>query len=125
MSADCKTVPHADAFELGRHDHGLIAGEFAVSRLTAAAQGAQTILALLQRHYLDEELLSDDRLTFGPGVQMGLIAAAACCIERLQTALEGQGPGVAHVPCDTPAYEALEAARWQALLAAGKEGGAV
>lgn len=123
MSADFKTVPCANVFELGRHAHGLVVDEYALSRLAAAAQGAQVVLALLQRRCLDEELLSDDRLTFGPGVEQGLLAAGACCIELLQAALEGQGPGLANVPCNTPAYEALEATRRQALQA-GKEGGA-
>ena len=43
----------------------------------------------------------------------GLLAAAAVCAEALQTAVEGQGAGVAQALYSTPNYAALEAVHRQ------------
>lgn len=108
-----KTVPNHDFFELARHSHGVLFDETAVARLGAAAQGLQTILAMLQQRELDSETLASDVLSFGPCVAQGLLAAAAVCAEALQTAVEGQGAGVAQALCSTPGYAVLEAAHRQ------------
>lgn len=76
-----KTIPHHDAFGMGRESHGLILDEFAVSRLGAALQGIHAVLAVLQRRELDAELQISTGLTFDAELAQGLLAAAATCAE--------------------------------------------
>lgn len=120
---DHKTIPHADAFGMGRKSHGIILDEFAVSRLSAAAQGIHAVLAVLQRRELDAELQLDPGLTFGPELAQGLLAAAATCAEFVQAGVEGDGHGVAHAFHGTPAYAHLEAARLKVMQASRTHAG--
>lgn len=119
MSADYQSIPHSNVFGLGRHSHGVILDEFNVSRLRAAAQGLQAILAVLHQRELDAETLNGEGVSFGHEVALGLLAAAATCTNTLETAIDGGG-GTAHAFHGTPSYAVLEAARLKVMKASPK-----
>ena len=122
MSTTFNSIPHTNIFAGGRHSHGVILDEFNVSRLSAAAQGLQTILAVLHQRELDAETLNGEGVSFGPEVALGLLAAAATCTNALATAVDGGGCGVAHAFHGTPAYAVLKKAYTDAMRARNEEG---
>ena len=119
MSTTHHNIPHANVFGLGRHSHGCILDEFNVARLSAAAQGLQTVLAVLHQRELDAETLNGEGVRFGHEVALGLLAAAATCTDTLATAIDGGG-GAAHAFHGTPSYAVLVAARLKVMKASPK-----
>ena len=121
MNSTPNNIPHSNVFGLSRRSHGVILDEFNVSRLSAAGQGLEAVLAVLHQRELDAETLNGEGVGFGPEVALGLLAAAAICADALTHAIDGGG-GVAHAAYGTPAYAELEAARYRVRQANCKEG---
>ena len=123
MNSTPNNIPHSNVFGLSRRSHGVILDEFNVSRLSAAGQGLEAVLAVLHQRELDAETLNGEGVGFGPGVALGLLAAAATCADALTRAIDGGG-GVAHAFYGSKAYAALVAGR-DAVIKARKEEGSV
>ena len=117
MNATLKSIPHANAFDPLRNSHGVILTEFDVSRLSTALQGIHAITAVLQQRELDAEMEDGERLTFGPIVAQGLIAALATCTEFVENAIETGGMSGERALHGTPAYDRLRTACFDVMQA--------
>ena len=119
MNSTPNNIPHSNVFGLSRRSHGVILDEFNVSRLSAAGQGLEAVLAVLHQRELDAETLNGEGVGFGPEVALGLLAAAAICADALTHAIDGGG-GVAHAFYGTAAYDHLATAKTKIVDASRK-----
>ena len=112
-----KSIPHDNAFDVLRKNHGVILTECETAHISTALQGIHTIAAILQQRELDAELEDDSTLTFGPSVAQGLIAALASCACLAEGIVDTGGIMGQRADYDSEAYKHLDDARWKVLEA--------
>ena len=117
-STTFKSIPHMNAFDVLRKTHGVILGELDTARVSTAMQGIHAIAAILQQREIDTEMEPQEgRLTFGPSVAQGLIAALASCACLAEGIVDTGGIMGQRADYDSEAYQHLETARWRVLEA--------
>ena len=116
-STTFKSIPHDNAFDVLRKNHGVILTERETAHISTALQGIHTIAAILQQRELDVELEDDSTLSFGPSVAQGLIAALATCAKYAEGIVDTGGLMGQCATHDTPAYAELDAARLRIMKA--------
>ena len=121
MSTTFKSIPHMNAFDVLRKTHGVILGELDTARVSTAMQGIHAIAAILQQREIDTEMEPQEgRLTFGPSVAQGLIAALATCAKYAEGIVDTGGLMGQCATHGSPAYAELNDARLRVMDANSK-----